>query len=166
MGSWIPCPTKKKEKNKAQRKQGDTDGHPIDQRGFVRRGLRDTYLHQTAVMEIQAASGDCIRLRPKEKNTTSTVSRRDLVTHKPQTRKRRKRSVKVVVQEMLPFSGEKAIAMSRLPGAARGGTVERGVEGWARGAGACRSVWNTIARWQPRISDFYSTGIGLCCRPL
>lgn len=68
MGSKIPYPhTKKEKKQNTKWKQGDTDGQPIGLRGFGCSGLTITYLRQAAVMEKQAASGECIRPRQKKK---------------------------------------------------------------------------------------------------
>lgn len=69
-----------------------------------------------------------------------------------QMQKRRKYILKVGARELMPFGG-KCDSVSTSGLRKQDGT-------------ASRSVWNTIVPGQLQISNFYSTEIGLCCRPL
>lgn len=69
-----------------------------------------------------------------------------------QMQKRRKYNLKVGAQELMPFGGKCDSASAS--------------ELCEQDRTACRSVWNTIVPRQLQISNFYSTKIGVCCRPL
>lgn len=83
----------------------------------------------------------------------SAVSCCDLVTRTLfQMQKRQKYNLKVGEQKLMPFGGKcDNVSASGL---------------WEQDRTACRSMWNTIVLRQLQVSKFYSTKIGLCCRPL